>query len=523
MSSKKTVKNIFSSSLGIFISRIFGLLRDTFVTHFFKPQVQDIFNAAFKVPNTFRSIFAEGAMTNSYIPVLKSVSDDKEKEEFQSSFFTVFVLLLLVFTTILIVFLPSYMPFLVKGFDKFSPTKIEQTIYLSRYFFIYLFIISLVSFFSSSMNAIFKFFVPSISQSVFNIIFIIVIVYFAIIKKISLQLFIYAVLFGGIFQLIFIVYFSYKNGIRVIFKWPKNWMNIFEVFKLMGPSLITSATYQVNIFISTYFLSMYDGGQTYHYLAQRLFQLPIGLISVAMAQVFLPSFSELVQQNNKNILVQTLNKAIELSLLLTIPICSIMIGFSRPITQIIFYHGAFSIDDVKITSLIFSLYMPGIIFITISNIYISLFYSYKIWKSQVLVSSISIILFFSYIKVFDQFFGINAIAIANSLNTLTQLLMLMFLAKIILKISLNKEILVFTIKTVLVSSIVVIINLIFSRHFIGFTKTSFSIQFLIIVLKLSTFLFLNILIIFFGFKLLRVKLIDDIFISFKSKIKGKKI
>jgi putative peptidoglycan lipid II flippase len=518
MSTKKTVKYIFSSSSGIFVSRIFGLLRDTFVTHFFKPSVQDIFNAAFKVPNTFRSIFAEGAMTNSYIPILKSISDKKQQDEFQSNFFTVFIFLLLIITTILIIFVPFFMPYLVKGFDKFSPTKISSTIFLSRYFFIYLFIISLVSFFSSSMNAIFKFFIPSISQSIFNLIFIVVIVYFAFIKKISLNLFIYAVVFGGIFQLLFILFFAYRYGIRIKIKWPKQWKHIFEVFKLMGPSLITSATYQVNIFISTYFLSMFDGGQTYHYLAQRLFQLPIGLLSVAMAQVFLPSFSELVQKNDKILLNTTLKRSIQLSLLLTIPIAGYMIGFARPLTQIIFYHGAFSLNDVKTTSIIFSYYMPGIIFITISNMFTSLFYSHRIWKSQVLVSSISIFLFFIYIKIFTPIFGINAIAVANTLNTFTQLILLILLARLLLKVSIGNENFVFALKTIFLTSILTLLLLFFDR-FIGYSKTSFTISFLLNLLKLIFFSICFLILFYLGSRLLRLDFLKDIVDSFIKKIK----
>ncbi|MEJ5273985.1 MAG: murein biosynthesis integral membrane protein MurJ [Spirochaetota bacterium] len=518
MSTKKTVKYIFSSSSGIFISRIFGLLRDTFVTHFFKPSTQDIFNAAFKVPNTFRSIFAEGAMTNSYIPILKSISDKKEQEEFQSNFFTVFILLLLIVTIILIIFVPFFMPYLVKGFDKFSPTKITSTIYLSRYLFTYLFIISLVSFFSSSMNAIFKFFIPSISQSVFNLVFIVVIVYFAIIKKISLELFIYAVVLGGIFQLLFVLFFSYRYGIKIRFKWPKKWNHIFEVFKLMGPSLITSATYQVNIFISTYFLSMFDGGQTYHYLAQRLFQLPIGLLAVAMAQVFLPSFSELVQKNDKELINSTLRKSLQLSFLFTIPISGLMIGLARPLVQIIFYHGAFSLNDVRITSIIFSYYMPGIIFITSSNMFTSLFYANRIWKSQVIVSSISILLFFLYIKIFTPIFGINAIAVANTLNTFTQLLMLFLLAKLILKISVGKENLIFALKTVFLTSILTLL-LLYLNRFIGFSKTSFSLDFFIILLELVSFFIMFCILFYLGSKILRIEFLSEILNSFIKKIK----
>lgn len=517
MSTKKTINYIFSSSFGIFISRIFGLLRDTFVTHFFRPAVQDIFNAAFKVPNTFRSIFAEGAMTNSYIPVLKSITDEKKREEFQCNFFTVFVLLLLLITIILIFFIPLYMPYLVKGFDKFSPTKISSTIYLSRYFFTYLFIISLVSFFSSSMNAIFKFFIPSISQSIFNLVFIIVIVYFAFIKKISLELFIYAVVFGGVFQLFFILIFSYRYGIRITFKWPKNWKHIKDVFKLMGPSLITSATYQINIFISTYFLSMFDGGQTYHYLAQRLFQLPIGLLSVAMAQVFLPSFSELVQKNDKIVLYSTLKRSIQISLLFTIPIAGIMIGFSRPITQIIFYHGAFSIEDVKLTSTIFSYYMPGIIFITLSNMFTSLFYAHKIWKSQVIVSTISILLFFFYIKIFTPIFGINAIAVANTLNTFTQLIMLSLLSKIILKISFDKENIFLALKLTIINSILALGSIFISHQIIEIVKTSFSMAFFKTIFEIIFSIFLYLILFYFGGKILKINILSELINSYFKK------
>ncbi|HNV44037.1 MAG TPA: lipid II flippase MurJ, partial [Exilispira sp.] len=240
MSTKKVSSHIFKSSSGIFLSRIFGLLRDTMVTHFFKPSVQDIFNAAFKVPNTFRSIFAEGAMANSYIPVLKGIKNEEERQQFQSEFFTIYLVILTITVVALIFLVPYFMPFLVSGFEKFSEAKVTSTVYLTRFLFTYLFFISLVSFFSASMNAIFKFFIPSVSQAIFNIVFIIVLVIFVLLKKITLELFIYAVILGGFFQLAFILFYSIKYGLRFTIRWPKNFKNIKEVFKLMGPSIITS-------------------------------------------------------------------------------------------------------------------------------------------------------------------------------------------------------------------------------------------------------------------------------------------
>ncbi|HOV46669.1 MAG: murein biosynthesis integral membrane protein MurJ [Spirochaetes bacterium] len=525
MSTKKVSSHIFKSSSGIFLSRIFGLLRDTMVTHFFKPSVQDIFNAAFKVPNTFRSIFAEGAMANSYIPVLKGIKNEEERQQFQSEFFTIYLVILTITVVALIFLVPYFMPFLVSGFEKFSEAKVTSTVYLTRFLFTYLFFISLVSFFSASMNAIFKFFIPSVSQAIFNIVFIIVLVIFVLLKKITLELFIYAVILGGFFQLAFILFYSIKYGLRFTIRWPKNFKNIKEVFKLMGPSIITSGIYQINIFISTYYLSMFDGGQTYHYVAQRLYQLPIGLFSVSMIQVFLPSFSEIVQSDDKNLIKSTFQKAFNLSLLITIPISAYMITFSSQITSILFYHGQFSYNSIMTTSTIFAIYMPGMIFITLTNMASSLFYAHKIWKSQVMVSLASIVLFFLYINLLTPVYGLNGIAAANTLNTVTQFILFYLLLVIFLKISIDKKTFVTAIKLLISSFAISVPFYLFNKNVLKIVKTSFSANFLLFLIEVAglSLLFFMTLLVFI--RILKVEelqeIISTIKVRFKNKIKRK--
>jgi len=350
-------------------------------------------------------------------------------------------------------------------------------------------------------------------------------VIFVLLKKITLELFIYAVILGGFFQLAFILFYSIKYGLRFTIRWPKNFKNIKEVFKLMGPSIITSGIYQINIFISTYYLSMFDGGQTYHYVAQRLYQLPIGLFSVSMIQVFLPSFSEIVQSDDKNLIKSTFQKAFNLSLLITIPISAYMITFSSQITSILFYHGQFSYNSIMTTSTIFAIYMPGMIFITLTNMASSLFYAHKIWKSQVMVSLASIVLFFLYINLLTPVYGLNGIAAANTLNTVTQFILFYLLLVIFLKISIDKKTFVTAIKLLISSFAISVPFYLFNKNVLKIVKTSFSANFLLFLIEVAglSLLFFMTLLVFI--RILKVEelqeIISTIKVRFKNKIKRK--
>lgn len=416
---RNRLKDLFSSSVAIITSRILGLIRDAFTTHFFSVNTLDAFTAAFKIPNTFRSLFAEGSLNNSFVPIYCSIEDQKEKEDYLNSFFTNFFIILLLSVLILIILSEKFVPFLVYGFSNFSKEKTDLTIIYTKYFFIYLFFISIVSFIAAILNASFHFFTSYFNQVYFNFTFIIVILFALIFKKLNTYTLIYCVIIGGFAQITIMFLLLLKYKIRIKFKINFKNKYLKESWKLFLTSLISASAYQINILFSTFFLSFFEGANTYTYIAQRLYLLPVGLFSEAFSQVFLAYFSHSKNLTEKD---DELNYSLRLSILISLPIIAYFISFGEQILKILFYHGKYTLKDIYYSNILLIFYMPGMLFVSINKIFVSYYYSQKKIKIPIINSILSIVLFIIFNIILIPILKLYAIAASNTLALIFQTL-----------------------------------------------------------------------------------------------------
>ncbi|MCX8057945.1 MAG: murein biosynthesis integral membrane protein MurJ [Spirochaetes bacterium] len=414
---RNRIKDLFRSSIAIIISRILGLLRDAFTTHYFSLNTLDAFTAAFKIPNTFRSLFAEGSLNNSFVPIYCSIENDKDKEEYLSSFFTNFFIILFFSVLFLIIIADKFVPFLVYGFSSFSLEKTNLTILYTRYFFIYLFFISIVSFIAAILNAGFHFFSSYFNQVYFNFTFIIIIIISLLLKKLNNYTLIYCVVISGLTQMLIMFLFLIKYKIKIKFK--INFKNIYlkESWKLFLTSLISSSAYQINILFSTFFLSFFQGANTYTYIAQRLYLLPVGLFSEAFSQVFLAYFSHSKEISKKD---EELNYSLRLSFFISLPIIAYFLAFSEQILKILFFHGKYTINDIYYSNYLLMFYMPGMLFVSLNKTFVSYYYSLKKIRFPVINSILSIIIFIILNIILMPFFKLYTVAISNTISLILQ-------------------------------------------------------------------------------------------------------
>lgn len=431
---KHSIIHISLSSLGVFISRFFGLLRTAINTHFFDANQMDIYITSFRIPNTFRSILAEGALQNSFIPIYMEVKGTKNEKLFLDSFFTLFLLILFFVTSILILFVPLFMPILTPGFKTYSIEKINSTIFLSQLIFPYLILISLTSFFSSILNSFYKFFAPNLNQAFFNITFIFIIIIFALLKKLSISTFIYAILISGFAQLFSLI--PHLNRLGISFKPSFKFNNpyIKKVFKLFIPSLFSSSAYQLNIFISLYFLSLFPGSITYSYIAQRIYQLPIGIFSVAMGQVFLTTFSDNFAKNEMDKLNKNFNYSLKVSFLIAVPIIGYLVSAGLPVLKLIFYHGKYTLNDIIYSYKFLLIYLPGLLFISNNRILTSFYYSRKSFKQPVLSTLLSLVIFYITVIFTYKTIEMYSVALGTLISLIFQFLFLYVLSTKYIKI-----------------------------------------------------------------------------------------
>lgn len=444
---KHSIIHISLSSLGVFISRFFGLFRTAVNTHFFNIFQLDIYFTSFRLPNTFRSIMAEGALQNSFVPVYMEVKGTEKEQEFLDSFFTLFIVTLFFLTLILILFIPLFMPLLVPGFKSFSNEKIHETIKLSQYIFPYLFLISLTSFFSSILNSFYKFFASNLNQAFFNITFILIVIVSAIFNKISLNTFIYAVLISGLAQMFSLIPHLNKLGISFKLSFKFNNPYLKQTLKLFLPSLFSSSAYQINIFISVFFLSLFPGAIAYSYIAQRIYQLPVGIFSVAMGQVFLTTFSDNLKNNDIEKLNYNFNYSLKISFFIAIPVIGYFISAGLPVLKLIFFHGKYELKDIIYSYKFLLIYLPGLLFISNNRILTSFYYSQKSFKQPVFSTLISLLTFYLTVLLSYKKIGMYSVALGTLISLITQFSFLLILASKMIKIK-NQNIL-FYIKVIL--------------------------------------------------------------------------
>jgi len=423
MSDKSTIKKsflIFSS--GTFISRIFGLLRDVSISAFFKPEHTDIFFVAFKIPNLFRRILGESAITLSVVPILSEYKNDLSKlKTAVNSIFTAFIFVLVFVCILGHIFTPEILKLVVPDFF-LNQDKANMAIYMTRIIFPYIALISITAFYMGILNTVGHFFATSIHPVFFNLGIII----FALFSKYfnpELMALAYGCIFGGILQVLINIPFLRKFKLVPIIIKKIDWFLVKKVLKLLLPSLISASAIPLTILINTYFAAKTGVGNiSYLNWADRLVELPLGVFAVAISTAVLPVFSS----NNISKLIENYAFSLKLCFFILLPATAGILALNLPLVKVIFQRGSFDIESTKITAsalsfLILTLLPSGLIRVTVS-----LFYAVKNSLIPALCSVISLIVNFTICYFTTDFFGLNAITFAITASSFANIVFLLF-------------------------------------------------------------------------------------------------
>ena len=334
------------------ISRILGYLRDILIAIFLGASIYaDAFFVAFRLPNTFRRLFAEGTFNAAFIPsyTTAKLSNKKEGKRFADNVLSLLVLILLFLVTLVEIFTPYFVYIIAPGFTD-NGLKFEIAVELTRITFPFLFFVSLSSFFAGIMNANNKFAAAAAAPIILNIVLIsslIISFYYNLdyAKQLS-----YGVTFAGILQLIFLSYVSlkyYKPNFSLNFKITKK---VKFFFKKLLPSILSSGVTQINILIGTIIASFQAGAVSYLYYADRVYQINLAIAGIAVGTVSLPVLSKAFKSKNINKVSKIQNNSFELSLLFSIPASFGLVIASDEIISGLFGYGSFSKEDTLMTA-----------------------------------------------------------------------------------------------------------------------------------------------------------------------------
>lgn len=378
-----------------FISRIFGLVRDLLVaSNFGASMYADAFNVAFKLPNFFRSIFAEGAFSSAFVPLFsgKLAHVDKEKAlEFANNALTILTLSVFILVAVFEVVMPLVILILAPGFED-DAFKLDLTIYLTRITTPYLIFITLVTFFSCVLSGFGKFASQAASPIILNLVMIIALYFFDGESAHTAIMLAWSVFIGGVLQLIVIYMAVRKRKLRIKFVKPQFNADIKKLLKNMAPAVIGSGVSQINLWIGTIIATTIPGAVSLIYYADRITQLPLALIGVSIGIVILPTLSKHVKSGQMEKYVETQNRAIEISLLFSLPCTIALLVISQPVIYVLFQHGMFTAADTKNTALALITLSIGIPAYIMNKIMIPSFFAVEDTKTPVRISIFCVVL-----------------------------------------------------------------------------------------------------------------------------------
>ena len=360
------------------VSRILGLLRDNLFARFVGASfASDAFLIAFKLPNMFRALFAEGAFASAFIPMFNRKVAENGDDGLQAgiSFAEQALAVLLPVLLVMTVLLEAgawYVTLVLSGkFNGVSDAQFAYAVELARWTIPYLMLISLVSLFGGILNSLGKFWVNAAAPILLNLTLIAALLLFQGSDTMATARYqAIAVSIAGFLQLVWLAWACKRHGVSL--KWRRPQMNA-DVKKLLGlvwPAAAGAGAVQINLVVSTALAAslLPHGSVTYIYMADRLNQLPLGLIGIGLGTVLLPTISRHLGAGEEAQAANTQNRGMELALLLTLPATVALIVCGEPITSALFGYGRFTAADVTATSYAlaaFSIGLPAYILIKV--------------------------------------------------------------------------------------------------------------------------------------------------------------
>ncbi len=413
------LKSTGTFSFYTIISRLLGYLRDILIAIFLGTGLlADAFFVAFRIPNTFRRLFSEGTFNAAFVPSYTSemVKGKKQSNKFANDIFNFLFLSLLTLTLVVQIFMPAFVSLIAPGFIG-DAEKMEIAINLTRITFPFLFFICLASFFSAILNSHNKFGAASAAPIILNIILILVLMFSRSLNDQLVYYLSYGVSFAGILQLLFlykfvIKYYSLKFNFKIK---VNNKVKIF--FKKLLPSIFSSGVTQINILVGTIIASFQASAVSYLYYADRIYQINLAIAGVAIGVVVLPQLSKHVESKKKEKILLIQNKALELSLFLSIPATIALIIGSEQIISALFGYGSFNNASVINSGLALYYFALGLPAFALIKVFSSFFFANHDTKTPFYISLFSVILnIFISVYYFVEI-GFVIIPIATSISS----------------------------------------------------------------------------------------------------------
>ncbi len=404
------------------LSRVLGFIRDVLIASALGAgPIAEAFFVAFRFPNLFRRLFAEGAFNSAFVPLFSKrlAGEGKgEAKKFAHEVLSALTTILIIFTILAEIFMPWLMVVIAPGFME-NPEKFNLAVILTRIAFPYLLFMSLTAMISGILNSLGRFAAAAAAPILLNIVLISALAAIVFLGYSNTpaagKILVWGISFAGLLQLLMVWIACVRSGISLHFIRPRLTPGVRRLVKLGIPGVIAGGITQINIMIGTIIASLQAGAVAWLYYADRVYQLPLGVIGVAIGIVLLPDLSRKLRDDNSAGLHASQNRALEFSMLLTIPAAAALIAMPGPIINTLFQHGAFSAADAEATTAALAAFAFGLPSFVLIKVLSPGFFAREDTKTPMLFAGLSVMVNVTGSFILFYLIGFVGIAIATSL------------------------------------------------------------------------------------------------------------
>jgi putative peptidoglycan lipid II flippase len=405
------------------MSRILGFVRDQLVAFALGTgPVSQAFVVAQRFPNLFRALFAEGAFNAAFVPQFaKSIEGEGEvaAHTFALEVFAVLTAWLLAFCTLAIIFMPLLIFIIAPGFVS-EGEKFDLAVNLTRICFPYLLFMSLTALQSGVLNAMGRFTAAAAAPILLNVVMIasngIVLLLGTGDTPTTGYIFAIGVLVSGVAQYVLLSIATHRAGMPLVPRLPKLTPGVKRVLWLSVPGIISGGVVQINLVFGQMIATTIDRAVSWLYYADRLFQLPLGVIGVAIGVVLLPELSRKLRAGDNEEAMRVQNRALELSLFLTLPAAVALALLAAPIYHTLFEHGAFRREDTLAVAPALAAYAVGLPAFCAIKVFQPSFYAREDTRTPMFFAIISVIVNLVVSLTLSKLIGHVGIAFAVAIS-----------------------------------------------------------------------------------------------------------
>lgn len=400
-------------------SRILGFVRDIMIGAFLgSSAIAEAFLVAFSLPNMFRRFFAEGTLNVAFVPMFAKKHEGKDGAlEFARDAFSGLAFLLVIFSILAQIFMPALVYAMASGFAE--DNRFDLTVTYGRIAFPYILFISLAALLSGVLNATGRFMAAAAAPVLLNVIFI-TSIYTAHVMGYDIGTALaWTVPVAGVAQVVLVWVAASRAGYRLVPRLPRMTPELKRLAIVAGPAALAGGVTQINLLVGRQVASFFDGAVAWLYYADRLYQLPLGVVGIAIGIVLLPELSRNLRSGDHQAGRDALSRAGELSLALTVPAAVALMVIPTQIIEVLFQRGAFTSDDTAHTAIATAVYGAGLPAFVLQKTLASVYFARENTRTPFYFACVSMVVNAVLAIVLSYWLGFIAAAIGTTVAAWT--------------------------------------------------------------------------------------------------------